>query len=119
MTAETGSLFEVRTPSLVDPGEGQPFATTEDRFQAFHRANPGLLREIIRLAREAKSRGRKVGIKAIFERLRWEYLFRTTGDEAYRLNNNFTAYYARLAMETAPDLEGFFETRVQRSVARR
>ena len=30
---------------------------------------------------------------------------------AFKLNNNFTAHYARLLMAQEPDLEGFFETR--------
>lgn len=34
----------------------------------------------------------------------------TQGDE-YRLNNVYTAFYARLLMDNEPELQGFFETR--------
>ena len=34
----------------------------------------------------------------------------TTGDD-FKINNDFTAHYARLLMREHPALEGFFETR--------
>ena len=49
-------------------------------------------------------------MKMLFEVVRWNRLLRT-GDRGFKLNNNFTAYYARLLMEREPELRGMFETR--------
>ena len=89
----------------------------EKAFWKFHRANPHVYALLVRLAREWKDQtGRKLGIKALFERARWEYSVRTT-DTAPALNNNHTAFYARLIMEREKDLDGIFNLREQRSKA--
>jgi hypothetical protein len=70
------------------------------------------------MARRARRRGvRRWGIKALFEVLRWNRLMQTSADD-WKLNNNFTAYYARSIMAAVPELQGFFEirgTRAERS----
>ena len=82
-----------------------------DRFRRFHAQNPAVYREIVRAARFLKSRGfRHGGMKAIFERIRWHWAVSTRGD-AYKLNNDYTAHYARLIMDREPDLAGFFRVR--------
>ena len=79
-------------------------------FAAFHEANPHVMAELVRLTRELRGRGvQRVGMKMLFEVLRWSAL-RTTGDD-FRLNNNFTARYARRIMAAHPDLAGVYETR--------
>ena len=66
---------------------------------------------LVRLARELTAQGRaRVGIKMLFEVLRWQHALRTTGDE-FKLNNNYHSHYARLIMSQEPDLDGVFETR--------
>lgn len=95
-----------------DPPEAP--SSMQDRFELFHRDNPTVLDEIVKLARERRVAGwRRCGMKAIFERLRWDRGPVTEGDD-FRLNNNFHAFYARLTVSAAPDLEGFFEMRRQR-----
>lgn len=84
----------------------------EEDFSRFHAANPHVYQALRQVALHAARRGRKVGIKAIYERVRWEYQVETSRQEdAYKLNNNYTSRYARLLMENEPDLAGFFETR--------
>ncbi len=84
-----------------------------DRFEAFHRMNPHVYKSVVAVSLDLKERGfRKGGMKMVFERLRWLYAIQTVGED-YKLNNNYTAYYARLVMETVPDLDGFFETRLR------
>jgi hypothetical protein len=86
---------------------------TEQRFEAFHRMNPHVYGHIVEIALDLKGRGfTKGGMKMVFERLRWLYAIQTVGEE-YKLNNNYTAYYARLVMETVPSLDGFFVTRLR------
>jgi len=98
-------LFDNRPAFLV----GQE----ANAFWLFHRDNPEVYSLLTRLAREwRKATGRKIGIKAIFERARWEYGIQTNGGE-YQLNNNHTAYYARLIMHQERDLAGLFNLRQQ------
>lgn len=102
------SLFDTRP--LVDPDYDEGM-TIEERFQTFHQANPHVYYALRDLAIGLKDRGwNHYGIKALFEVLRFKHAMRTNGD-AYKLNNNYTALYARLLMEREPYLRGFFETR--------
>ena len=97
-------------PQCSTPQLGE-HATIAEKFAEFHRLNPHVYAALVRLARDLKRNGwRKAGMKQLFERLRWEYAIQTQG-EAFRLNNNFTAHYARLVMHREPDLRDFFETR--------
>ena len=85
----------------------------EEAFRRFHRENPHVYERLKRLAFKLKVRGvDRWGMKALYEILRYEEAVATNSPAAlYRLNNNFTALYARMLMEREPDLEGFFEVR--------
>lgn len=104
-------LFEMVQVSSKDK-------TIDEAFEEFHGANPHVFRNLQMLAFQALRAGRKkIGIKFLFERLRWEYMVKTNRPEnEYALNNNFTSRYARLLMETYEDLDGLFETRTMKSV---
>ena len=98
------------------PGKpGKKPTNIKDAFQAFNAANPHVYTALCKLAREWKRArpGKPVGMKALWERLRWEMnttVVVSPGSE-FSLNNNFTSLYARLLMEKEPDLVGLFETR--------
>lgn len=86
-------------------------ATIQERFEAFHRANPHVYAALRSLALQMLGNGvRQYGIKGLFERLRWEFSLATKG-EPFRLSNDFSSRYARLLIERNPELEGFFELR--------
>ncbi len=87
-------------------------ASIEERFIAFHYANPHVYRNLKRLAAQLKAAGyTRASMKLLVEKLRWEYAIRTRHDEgAYVLNNDYTSRYARLLMRE-PGFEGMFETR--------
>ena len=87
--------------------------TLEQRFNAFHQANPHVYANLRCLALDAKRKGRQVGIKMLYEVLRWQYAMQTTDDSDFKLNNSYTSFYARLLMEREPELQGYFETRTQ------
>jgi hypothetical protein len=89
-----------------------PFASIADRFEEFHRANPAVYSTLVALARQwaSKTGNRKLGMKTLYERTRWEISL-DTSDPNFKLNNNFTAFYSRLIMEQEPDLAGMFDCR--------
>lgn len=89
--------------------------TIDERFRAFHAANPHVFDLLVILARRMTARGGRVGIKACWERLRWEYRERVEGDDWAWLNNDYTSRYARLIAETCPDLADAFEVRALRA----
>lgn len=87
-------------------------------FWKFHARNPGVLELFLRFAREAKAArirrpgAPRIGAKAIWERIRWEYsVVEEIDSSAFVLNNNYVSRYARLAMMKEPSLAGMFETR--------
>ncbi len=89
----------------------------EQRFRDFHQANPGVYTELCDMARQLQQRGyRRVGIELLFAAYRWNKMLRTTADEyRFKLNDHFTSRYARLIMETEPDLADMFITRTLRT----
>jgi hypothetical protein len=86
--------------------------TLAEAFADFDETNPHVYGNLRMLALEAVRGGRRrLGIKALFEALRWEYLINTDHAEGeYKLNNNLTAYYAR-KLNQDPELAGVFELR--------
>lgn len=86
-----------------------------EKFKVFHDNNPHVYEELVSLARQVKDTGKsKYGIKALFEVVRFHYDIKTTGDY-FKLNNNYTALYARMIMEKEQDLKDFFSLRTRTS----
>lgn len=104
---------------LAEPLYDDAF-TLADRFEMFHQANPHVADALEILAAQWLAAGhRKVGMKALVERLRWESGIRTRGD-GYVLNNSYTAFYARLLIARRPEWAECIATRraqADRSVA--
>lgn len=100
LPGQLGMNFEDVEPSPLDK-----------RFWEFHKQNPHVYDELVKMTRQLKQRGhRKVGMQMLFEVLRWNSMMRTVSND-YKLNNDFCSRYARIIMEREPDLEGIFETR--------
>jgi len=79
--------------------------------QKYDAENPVVYMLFKEYAEQIKSTGRAhFGAKAIFERIRWEMALQTYSDE-FKLNNNYTAYYARKLMAELPYFDGFFRIR--------
>ena len=89
---------------------GQIFAA----FKEFHLANPGVWALFKQFALTASDVTEHYSAKALIERIRWEMEIETNGDEV-RINNNFTAYYARLFHVDQPRLGSFFRNRKRTS----
>ena len=86
-------------------------------FVAFHEANGWIYDSIVREARALKDRGYScVGMRYLFEHQRYQTArppFQSV-DFVAALNNNFSAYYARLVTVRERDLVGFFRMRRMR-----
>lgn len=86
----------------------------ELRAERFHRQHPEVYAALRRLALgKRRSGARRIGMKALWEVARWE--LECGDDEGFKLNNNYTAWYARLLMEREPELAEAFETRRRRA----
>lgn len=86
--------------------------TLAERFEEFHRENPHVYRVLVKLAREwvQQTGTRKLAIKTLYERARWEIAMNTS-DAEFKLNNSYTAFFARLIMDQEPDLRRIFDLR--------
>lgn len=103
-------------PQLFTVPELPHNATIEERFIAFDQANPWVYVALVRLARQLVAKGHnRVGMKMLFEQLRWEWYVTTTDTSGFKLNNSLTAHFARKIMANEPDLADLFETRVLRA----
>jgi hypothetical protein len=117
-------LLMARATAEVGPGHSvyddapAPRKSIEQRFLAFHAANPHVLAELLKLARRAKGRGvSRIGIRMLWEVLRWQLTVETydPAGDPYKLNDHFHSRYARLLLEADPSLEGLIELRELRA----
>lgn len=94
-------------------------------FWQFHLAHPEVYESLRALAFRVKRQGKEhYSIKALYETLRLSSLLssesfwiNTSSNQPaeHLLNNNYTAFYARLLMQNEPKLRGFFRTRCRRN----
>ncbi len=87
--------------------------TITEQAQAFDAANPHVYEKVVEIAKQIRMKKTRYGIMAVFNRLRWISEFETVGD-LYKLNNNYTPWYARKVMAEHPDLRGLFQLRRSR-----
>lgn len=84
---------------------------TDEAFWKFHQENPKVMKKLVNLTWQAKRSGRKrIGMKMLFELVRWHRMVRTRSDD-FALNNSYTSKYVRLIQEEHPELADMFETR--------
>lgn len=110
------TCLDVTGAGVEPPTADERKMSIEERFQKFHSQNPWVYREIVSMARKAKELGRKrIGMKQIFEIIRWNHAIQTRGENV-KLNNNYSSRYARLIERQEPDLRDLFETRELKSI---
>ena len=99
--------------ALVDVGRR---GTIQERFTRFHAANPQVYRAIVILSRQSIAVGAtRLSMNQIFETLRASYQIARTSDEPYKLDNSFRAPFARLLVETLPEMRPYFELRIRKA----
>lgn len=105
------------TAAADPPWLVRPITKLERRFAEFHAANPHVYAEFERRALQLYRAGaRRIGAKAIAERIRWDVHVRTLGNE-YKLNNSFVSLYARLLIHRHPELADVIELRQRKEAA--
>lgn len=102
---------QMATASLFDPPPpAKP--SLRERFEAFDAAHPEVWQMFERLTWDAIRAGRRrFSAKTIFGKMRWDTALHADDGEGWKVNNSFTAYYARKFMDAHPAHDGFFETR--------
>jgi len=103
-------------PLALFPDEHGNMGKLETAFWQFHHDNPKVYSYLVQFATEwRKRRGLnvKLGIGALFERVRWEVNLGNKREE-FKLNNNNRAFYARLLMRDHTFLQDIFRLRRQR-----
>tara|TARA_R110002167_G_scaffold327223_1_gene533320 strand:+ start:51 stop:434 length:384 start_codon:yes stop_codon:yes gene_type:complete len=85
----------------------------ERAAEDFNRAHPKVWDLFVKFTRELHTRGfRNSSAKGVFERIRWETdQADMWGMSEFKINNNYSAYYARWYMSAFPDYKGFYRTR--------
>jgi hypothetical protein len=91
--------------------------TIEERFAEFDRAHPEVYRLFVERARAIRAAGwRRYSTKTLMETARYHADLQCRDRRGFKLNNDFTALYARKLMEEFPEeFAGFFETRERRA----
>ena len=80
-------------------------------FESYDAEHPEIWRQFRGLTFGLINKGtRHYGAKAIFEIIRYHRIIEY-GEGDFKLNNNYTAYFARKFMQKYPAYRGFFETR--------
>ena len=78
--------------------------TKRDKFNDFHRDNPGIYQLFKKFAFQLIDAGcKRLGSKQIIERIRFETAIKTQGDPDFKINNNHTCFYSRLFCNDHPE----------------
>ena len=80
-------------------------------FEIYDKENPSVWVKFREKSFETIRKGfSHYSAKGIFEVLRWHEAGEEK-DDGFKVNNNYTAYYARKFMDKFPQHEGFFRTK--------
>lgn len=89
-----------------------------ERFLRFHREHPEVWRLFCVYADAMRAKRPRYSADAILHRVRWEIALRAT-DGSFKINDHYSAYYARMYIATHPGSHGFFAFRLRRSAHER
>lgn len=107
--------LELDLEVLVTPDYEQA-ATIQERFEAFHQANPWVYTAFVQMTEDWIARGHtRIGIKMLTEVLRWQYGRQTADSSPFKLNNVYPSRYVRRMLAEHPEWADVFETRELKS----
>jgi hypothetical protein len=82
-----------------------------ETFEQYQERNPRIYKEFKHYVFQLIEAGEtKIGSKSIFEQIRWQSKIKKEGE--FKINNNYTADYARKFEQDFPHFAGIFEKRV-------
>ena len=82
----------------------------DDKFPAYHLENLHIYDLFKKYTMEAIASGRShFSAEAIINRMRWDSL--VSGNDSFKINNTYKAFYARMFMNEYRQYGGFFRTR--------
>lgn len=82
------------------------------KFEKWHFANFHVWQLFRTYADQVRATGRsKYSARAIIHRIRWHVEIDTNSVDEFKINNNWSPYYARLYMYMFESAKGFFELR--------
>lgn len=85
-----------------------------EQCEAFHKEHPEVWDMFVHYTQLMINRGYKnYSAQSVVERIRWEKDVGGDGEIAFKINNNFVAFYSRRYMKVYPQHEGFFRLRRQ------
>ena len=86
----------------------------KEKWWKWHNENPEFFDLFERFTFEAISKGHnRLSAWLIANRIRWETMIVTTGDD-YKISNDFIAFYSRYFMHKHPQYKGFFKTKTMK-----
>lgn len=99
-------------PTLFDAQAQRPL-TIREQFAVFHTENPRVFEALEAMAAEMVLRGRKrISARMLIEALRYDFYIKTDDPNSdFKVNNNYSAHYARMLLDVHPDWEGLFQLR--------
>jgi len=84
------------------------------QFPKYHTDNPQIYEAFKRVALQAIDKGYSHwGAKGVFEVIRWQTNV-SAKDDIFKVNNSFTAYYARMFANEYPQHKDFFRKRASK-----
>lgn len=109
------AMANPQSESSVANGQGNlGFARNrhEEAYRAWSETHGEVMGLFIRFARERLAHGRRFGVGALTERVRWEVATTWEPDrEGFKINNNHRAYIIRDLLKLEPRLEPLVVTR--------
>lgn len=103
--------FVVRRPDTRQLPLGMGRNRNEAAYREWAIKNPDIVALFLRFARERMGSGRNFGMKALWERVRWDIPVEIQRTDAWRLNNSHVAYVARDLLAIEPRLKDYIKTR--------
>jgi hypothetical protein len=80
-------------------------------FEEFHKNNPHIYSAFKRFAREAKRVRNHYSARDIIHRIRWYTAIESKDKDGFKINNNWSPFYARMLQAEDPAFQDFFRNR--------
>ncbi len=80
------------------------------KFPDYHKENPNIYEAFKKYTFKSIDKGlNNYSAEAIFNIIRW--FTKESGNDEFKVNNNYKAFYSRMFMNEFPEYKGYFRTR--------